>query len=68
MQKSEKDYREHARVLLEDGETLYYGAWWFTKQNMDCDVGCCFDHFVSTEDALDTIERLSDGDWDKVWT
>lgn len=58
--------KEQIIKALEQGKTVHYRVWTFTKNEMDCEFGCCYDSFNSIEECEECLNNLVDNDWDDV--
>lgn len=53
---SEQKIKKH----LENGGSAFYNVWTWTRFSRHCDSpGCCEDHYVSLEEAMDDIKILA---------
>lgn len=58
--------KEQIIKALEEGKTLRYEVWDFTKSAMTCDLGCCYDSFNNIEECEECLNGLVWNDWDNV--
>lgn len=57
---------DQIKEALEQGKSVTYHVWTFTKSHMCCSEGCCEDSYDDIEDCLFSLETIFCDNIEKV--